>query len=183
MRKHMSLITLLALLLGLSATLWAQMNIAVRGAVKGQDGKPLAGAIVELFDSETGKKYDLKTNANGEYSSIGVAMGTYDYTLLKDGKPLDKLNKVPVRFGPEGEEMKPVNFDLSTRQPVMSEEQKKQREATQQQNEKIKTLNASLTQAKQMEAAGNWDEAVTVLQQASQVDPNQDIISTEAELF
>ena len=174
MKKHISLVTLLALLLGMCAVpVWAQGTGGVKGVVKEPGGKPMEGATVELVDPDTGRKYDLKTNAKGEFSSIGIAAGTYDVSLLKDGKLLDKFNKVPVAPG----EPRVVNFDLSQRQGAgVSEEQKKQAEVVQKHNEKVRSLNASLAQAKQLEAAGNFDEAVTVLQQATQVDPNQDLV-------
>jgi tetratricopeptide (TPR) repeat protein len=175
MKKHISFITLLALLLGMSTVpLWAQGTGAVKGVVKDPSGKPMEGATVEFVDPDTGKKADLKTNSKGEYSSIGIAPGTYDVSLLKDGKVVDKINKVPVA---PGQEPRVLNFDLSQRQGAgMSEEQKKQAEDVQRHNEKVKALNASLAQAKQLEAAGNYDEAVTVLQQATQVDPKQDLV-------
>src|SRR5271166_393774 len=174
MKKHISLVTLLALLLGMCVVpVWAQGTGGVKGVVKEPGGKPMEGATVELVDPDTGRKYDLKTNAKGEFSSIGIAAGTYDVSLLKDGKLLDKFNKVPVAPG----EPRVVNFDLSQRQGAgVSEEQKKQAEVVQKHNEKVRSLNASLAQAKQLEAAGNFDEAVTVLQQATQVDPNQDLV-------
>ena len=76
MKKHISLVTLLALLLGLSAApMWAQVTGTVKGVVKDHDGKPIEGATVELVSTDTGRKYDLKTNSKGEYSSIGIAHG------------------------------------------------------------------------------------------------------------
>ena len=51
---------------------------------------------VELVSTDTGRKYELKTNAKGEYQSIGIAPGTYDMSLMKDGKVLDKVSKVPI---------------------------------------------------------------------------------------
>ncbi len=174
MKKHIILVTLFALLLGLSAApMWAQQTGAVKGTVKDYDGKPLAGATVELVSTDTGKKYDLKTNSKGEYASLGIVGGTYHFTLLKDGAKTDTVSNVPVI---PGDDARVIDFDLSKKQPVMSEEQKKQRETAVKQSEKIKTLNASLAQAKDLEGKGNYDEAITVLQQASQVDPNQDLI-------
>ena len=55
------------------------------GTVKDQQGKPIAGAIVVLLNLANGRKYELKTNAKGEYSSIGVAIGTYKATLIQNG--------------------------------------------------------------------------------------------------
>src|SRR5271166_3674303 len=175
MKKYVSFITLLALLLGMSTVpLWAQGTGAVKGVVKDPTGKPMDGATVEFVDADTGKKIDLKTNSKGEYSSIGIPPGTYDVSLLKDGKALDKFTKVPVT---PGQEPRVLNFDFSQRQGAgMGEEQKKRAEVVQKQNEKVKALNASLAQAKQLEGEGKYDEAVTVLQQASQVDPTQDLV-------
>src|SRR5208337_4650338 len=77
MKKHVSLVALLALLLGMSAMpLWGQGTGAVKGVVKDPSGKPMEGATVEVADPETGRKYPLKTNAKGEYGSIGIALGT-----------------------------------------------------------------------------------------------------------
>jgi tetratricopeptide (TPR) repeat protein len=174
MKKHLCLVLLIALVLSLSAIpLWAQATGAVKGVVKDQTGKLVEGVTVELTSAETGKKYDLKTNSKGEYSSIGILAGTYDFTLMKDGKTIDQMTKVPVVAGGEP---RVVDFDFTKRQTGPTEEQKKQAEEVQKHNEKVKTLNAALTQAKQLEADKNWDEAINVLQQASQVDPKQDLV-------
>jgi tetratricopeptide (TPR) repeat protein len=202
MKRHISLVTLVALLLGLSAVqLWAQATGSVKGVVKDQNGKPVEGVTVELTSSDTGKKYDLKTNSKGEYSSIGVVIGTYDFTLMKDGKTVDQITKVPVVAGGEP---RVVDFDFTKRQVGPTEEQKKQVEEVQKHNEKVKTLNASLTQARQLEASATddisqakqlqangkadqaqakqadasakYEQAITVLQQATQVDPTQDLL-------
>lgn len=174
MRKHIYLIIFVALLLVLTTVpAWTQAG-GIKGTVKNYDGKPLEGATVELLSPENGRKVDLKTNARGEYSSIGIPGGTYDISVMKDGKVLDKVGGVPIV---PGDEARVINFDLTTKQaPGMSEEQKKQVEMVQKHNEKVKTLNASLTQARQLEASGNYDEAVNVLQQATQVDANQDLL-------
>jgi tetratricopeptide (TPR) repeat protein len=175
MKKHSKSVMLLALLFAMSAVpLWADLTGTVKGVVKDQSGKPMDGATIELVNTDTGRKYELKTNSKGEYQSIGIAPGTYDMTLVKDGKALDKVSKVPIA---PADEPRVVNFDLTGKQPAgMTEEQKKQVEAVKTHNEKVKTLNASLAQAKQLETTGNYDEAVTVLQQATQVDPNQDLV-------
>ena len=173
MKKHICLVLLVVFALSLSTIpLWAQATGAVKGVVKDPSGKPIEGATIELTSGESGKKYDLKTNSKGEYSSIGIVAGTYDFTLIKDGQPIDRVAKVPVS---PGEEARVVDFNLK-QAAGPTEEQKKQVEAAQKHNEKVKTLNASLTQAKSLETAGNWDEAINVLQQATQVDPNQDLV-------
>ena len=175
MKKLSTFAIFLALLFAMSTVpLWGQPTGIVQGVVKDPTGKLMDGATVELVNVETGRRLELKTNARGEYRSIGIPPGTYDISLLKDGKVLDKVIKVSIV---PADEPRVVNFDLSAKQaPGMTEEQKKQMEAIKTHNEKVKTLNASLAQAKQLEAAGNYDEAVTVLQQATEVDPNQDLV-------
>jgi len=177
MNKHKKLVTLLALLFALSAVpLWGQFTARVKGTVKDSSGKPMDGATVELVNVENGKKFDLKTDSKGEYQSIGISPGTYDMSLMKDGQVLDKHSKVPL-FNAQDPQI--VDFDLSTKAAAgtgMTEEQKKQVDAVKAKNETVKTLNAAIANAKTLEAAGNYDEAVTVMQQASQLDPNQDLV-------
>ncbi len=61
-------------------------------------------------------------------------------------------------------------------QNTLTEEQKQKIAAAQKEAVKVKGLNASLQQAKELEGAGNYDQAITILQQATQVDPKQDLI-------
>ena len=203
MKTRNKLVILLALLFAVSAVpSWGEPMGAVKGMVKDPSGKPMDGATVELVNLDTGRKYELKTNAKGEYQSIAITPGTYDISLMKDGKVLDKVTKVPIV---PADEPRVVNFDFTGKQAAgMTEEQKKQMEVVKTHNEKVKTLNASLAQAKQLEtaaaddmaqanqleaagkrdqaeakkteASANYEQAVTVLQQATQVDPNQDLI-------
>lgn len=202
MKTRSKLVILLALWFAMGAVqLWGQPTGTVKGFAKDSSGKPMEGATVQLVDVDNGRKFDLKTNSKGEYQSIAITAGTYDITLIKDGKVLDKVSKVPIM---PGDEPRVVNFDFTGKQAGVTEEQKKQMEAAKTQNEKIKSLNASLAQAKQLEATAkddetkagqlkaagkqddaqakqleadkSWNEAITVLQQATQVDPNQDVI-------
>lgn len=173
MKKYINLAAMLFLLSMCAAPLWAQAEGAVKGVCTDRDGKPIAGATVLMYDASTGRKYQVKTNAKGEYNSIGIYAGTYKFTLLQNGNPIDEHNNVPIYAGQE----QVVPFDLAKDiGGGMSEEQRKKAEEAQKQNEKIKGLNSTLAQAKELEAAGNYDQAVTILQQATQVDPNQDLV-------
>ncbi len=177
MKKHISLVILLTFLIAIcAAPVWAQFTATVRGVAKDESGKPIDGATVELLNADNGRKLDLKTNSKGEYSSIGVGPGTYKFSLIKDGKVIDLFNQVPVAPGDD----RVIDFDLAKDRPQttpsISEEQKKKIEEAQKQNEKIKGLNAQLAQAKQLETAGNYDQAITILQPAAQAEPNQDVL-------
>ncbi len=174
MKKHIHIAALVVLAVACAAPAWAQLSGSIKGSAKDQNGKPIVGATVQIVDPEAGRKYELKTDAKGEYASIGIEHGTYNATLLENGTPVDRINNIPVHPG----DTKVVNFDLAKdlAQGEATAEQKKKAEEVEKHNAKIKGLNATLAQARELEGAGNYDQAVTLLQQATQVDPNQDLI-------
>ena len=176
MKKCLSLLIVLVLALASVASLSAQQILtgSARGNCKDDSGKPIDGATVEMLNTDNGRKMVVKTNSKGEYLSMGLSAGTYKFTLMKDGKVLDEFNNVPIQVGAE----QVVNFDIAKDrlQPGVSEEEKKKIEAAQQQNAKIKDLNARLQQVQVLEKAGNYDQAVTLLQEATQMAPQQDLL-------
>jgi hypothetical protein len=91
--------------------------------------------------------------------------------LIVNGNPVDEKSSIGVGAGQE----QVVDWNEGGGNAV-SEEQKQKAAAQQKEANKIKGLNASLQQAKELEGAGNYDQAITVLQQATQVDPNQDLV-------
>ncbi len=170
MKKYLKIIAMFFAIAVCAAPLWAQFEGTIRGVAKDASGNPIVGATVQLYDAESGRKYELKTNAKGEYHSIAVYQGTYKVTLLQNGTAVDEKTNVPIVPGQE----QVVDFKPS--QAAASPEQQAKIAAQQKQNEKIKGLNASLQQAKELEGAGNYDQAITVLTQATQTDPSQDLI-------
>jgi len=173
MKKYIYSAALLFVISMCVAPAWAQLDGVIKGTVKGQDGKPLVGAVIQIYEPSTGRKYSAKTNPKGEYLMNTVYAGTYKATLLVNGNPVDEKNNVGLGAGQE----QVVDWDLAKDLGGgMTEEQRKQIEAAQKQNKKIEGLNASLKQAKELEGAGNYDQAITILQQSTQVDPNQDLV-------
>jgi tetratricopeptide (TPR) repeat protein len=173
----MLLIALLAMALITPAT-WAQMS-TVKGIAKDDQGKPIVGASVGLVSKETGRKYEFKTDKSGHYFSIGVASGSYDFTLSQNGQVLTKLTGVPVKMGEDNV----IDFDMAKEKTVqqqqMTPEQKAQMEQAQkaqQENVKIKGLNEKLAAAKAASDAGNFDQAVQILTEATQADPTRDLL-------
>lgn len=167
MKKYLNFPVMLLLLVMSSAPVWAQITGTVTGVARDKDGKPIVGATVELYNAQNGKKYELKTNDKGAYYSVGIDLGTYRATLVQNGNEIDSHGNVVVTATGERE----VDFDLAKDAATTTGAG-----AAQQQNAKIKNLNATLKQAKELEGAGNYDQAVTILQQATQVDPNQDLV-------
>jgi tetratricopeptide (TPR) repeat protein len=179
MKKRVFLVILLTFLTVIFAVpTWAQFTGTVKGVAKDESGKPIEGATVELLGVENGRKVNLKTNAKGEYFSIGVAPGTYKFSLIKDGQVIDFFDKVPVQAGAERE----INFDLAkerkqaAQQAGITPEQQQKIAEAQKQNETIKGLNAQLVQARDLQKAGNYDQAIAILQPATQENPNQDLL-------
>ena len=172
MKKNISLTALLALLLGLCAVPgWAQGSGTLKGVAKDQAGKPISDAVVEFTNTESGRKITLKTDKKGEYLSVGVPAGNYNGTLTKDGKVIDSLNKIPV-----GSDERIVNFDLAKDIAPVSEEQRQKVEKQKAEAEKIKGLNATLGQVRDLEKAGNYDQAITILKPLADANPTQDLL-------
>jgi len=69
----------------LSAISALAQTATIKGTVKDANGG-MPGLAVQLKDSETGRKYNLKTDKKGEFFSIGVSPGKYDVSVSKDGK-------------------------------------------------------------------------------------------------
>jgi len=182
MKKHFILPLLLVLVVALSAPLaFSQTTGTVKGVCKDVDGKPIAGAIVEWTGVETGHKYTLKTDKNGNYFSLGVMPGKYNVKLSKDGKELWHLNNVPV-----GVDETTQDLDLKKEQaaasqaPGMSAEQKKavaeQQEKAQKEQNTVKALNDKLTEASAAVDAGDLDKAIATLNAANEIDASRDLI-------
>jgi tetratricopeptide (TPR) repeat protein len=173
------LLAVLASAFCLPQQLFAQGTTTVKGTCKDLDGKPYAGAVVEFTGIETGRKYSLKTNNKGEYFSLGVATGTYDIVLKVDGKDIFRLNRVPA-----GSDENIIDIDLKKEQASgarqMSEEDKKklaEQEAKQNKDRvDVKSLNDKLAGARAAILAGNFDQAVTTMTEATQIDPARDLI-------
>ncbi|MCW3102070.1 MAG: hypothetical protein JWO09_510 [Bacteroidetes bacterium] len=72
------------LLIAFNATLLAQFNYKVEGIVK-EDGKPLAGAVVSIFDFENVKVKDIVTTAAGTWSYSLKPDEEYNIFITKPG--------------------------------------------------------------------------------------------------
>jgi tetratricopeptide (TPR) repeat protein len=182
MKKHFIVPLLLALVVGLCAPpVFAQAMGSVKGVAKDVEGKPITGAEVEWYGTETGRKYTLKTNNRGEYFSLGIAPGKYNVKLSKDGKEVFHFSGVTVNV----DEMV-LDFDLKKEQSAsaqasgMTAEQAKQIQEQQAQAAKetntVKALNEKLTAAKTASDAGDFDTAIASLNEANQMDSTRDLI-------
>jgi len=160
---------------------FAQATGSVKGVCKDAQGTPIAGANLEWLNTDNGRKYNLKTNKKGEYFSLGIEPGKYKVTLTQDGKQLDQVAGFPV-----GMDESTLDFDLKKSQ-VEAAQQKgispEQLKAMQEQQAKlaketntVKALNEKLAIANQAIQGGDYDTAITTLNEATQTDPTRDLL-------
>jgi tetratricopeptide (TPR) repeat protein len=167
----------LALLLALMALPVVAQVTGVKGVCKDQDGKFITDGVVELTNTDTGRKLTTKTDKNGEFRTIGLTPGNYDAVLTRNGKTVDAVSKIPIGVG----DMREVNFDLKKDLAAKGaagpseEELKKQQEVTKS-NEKIKGVNAKLAEVRDLEKAGNYDQAISMMQELTTSDPSKDLL-------
>lgn len=182
-RSRKWMVGLAVLAAGLVTLAWSQVSTAVKGKVKDEHGVVMVGAIVEYHSQDTGRKYTLETNKNGEYYSIGISSGIYKATLYRNkddhkaGKPLFFFNNIQVTIS---REVNDLDFDLAKERATsgtqMTAEQKRQQEDAQKENTKIKGLNEMLAQAAAASEAQNFDQAAQILTTATQADPTQHLL-------
>ena len=200
--KSFVAVMITAIAIALSSSAYAQSFAKISVKATDEKGQVISGAKVDLSDSETGARYSFKTDKKGEYFSIGIRPGKYKVVLSKDGKELFHFDNFPIRLTPDGSAVV-LDFDLqkeksgaasatprlqvggkgAPQRTQMTEEQKKELERINKENEKvakendqIKGLNQLLAQARTAEQAGNLDQAITLLNQATQAAPNRDLL-------
>src|SRR5580704_13140152 len=74
-----------------SAFCFAQ-SVAIQGDVKGEDGKPLAGAVVRIERTDIKQSLNTKADKKGHYLYAGLGMnGTFNVTIEVAGKVVDAV--------------------------------------------------------------------------------------------
>jgi tetratricopeptide (TPR) repeat protein len=188
MKKHFAILFSAVLALGLCGPpVFAQASGSVKGVCKDAQGNPIVDAVVVFANQDNGQKYTLKTNKKGEYFSLGVSPGKYNVTLykgqddLKAGKEADHVNAFQVQL-----DENTLDFDMKKEQENQAKGQgltPEQLKQIQEQKEKqtkevntVKTLNDKLNAAKTAADGGDYDTAIAALNDATQIDPNRDLI-------
>jgi len=167
---------------------------SLEGNVKGEDGKPLQGAVIKIDRTDIKGHYQVKTDKKGHYLHAGLpSTGTYDITVAVNGQDKDGVKGVRLR----GADMPPVDFDLSktaaaaaagqaqaqaaqdtTRglsaaEKAEREKQLKEREEAMKKNKELNdAFNAGIAAA----GAKQWDQAIQSFTKASELDPKQHVV-------
>ena len=194
--KFRTLARLGAGLMVLAFTSLAQVT-SIQGDVKGADGQPLAKAQIIIERTDIKGHYPVKTDKKGHYIYTGLPIGTYNITLMVDGKEADSVKGVKTHPGDPIQEdfnLKESKADQSSKQAEyqkaletgqmskdlerqLSPEQKDQLKKDMEKREASMKKNAALNQAYNdgINAlnAKQYDQAIENLKKASDLDPSQ----------
>jgi len=126
-------------------------------------------------------QYTFPIEQSGDYKGTGIAPGNYIVFVFQDDKSLDYNESAVFANGDD----KLVNFDMSRPdylakmspedRKVLEEYKKKNAEVVAS-NAKVANLNALLTQARADNKSGNYDAAITAMQQATTAKPDEGIL-------
>jgi tetratricopeptide (TPR) repeat protein len=179
---------LVVLAMALPTRSLAQGNASIHGHVNNAAGMALNKGEVRLTTDRASsdpkdRKYQYKfpIDANGDYKGSGIAPGNYVVIVFQDEKSLDFNESVVFANGDD----KLVNFDMSRPEYLakMSPEERKALEEYKKKNAeivagnaKIQNLNGLLIQARADNKAGDYDKAMTEMQQATAMKPDEGIL-------
>ncbi len=165
----------------------------MEGNVKGEDGKPVQGAVIKIVRTDIKGNYQVKTDKKGHFLYAGLPLGMYDVSVEIGGAVKDSFKGIRLRSS----DMPPIDFDLSktaaaaaagqaqaqaaqdttrgmtAQQKAELEKQMKEREEAMKKNKELNdAFNAGMTasQAKQ------WDQAIASFNKASELDPKQHVV-------
>ncbi len=160
---------------------------SIHGHVNNPAGQPMSKGEVRLSTDRTSDAKDRKyqftfpLDQNGDYKGTGIPPANYVAFVFQDDKSLDFIESVVFGAG----EDKLVNFDMSRAEYInkMTPDERKQLEEYKKKNAeivannaKIQNLNGLLTQARADNKAGNFDAAITAMQQATAAKPDEGIL-------
>jgi len=161
----------------------------VQGIVKGPDGAPIAGAVIDFEGLEMKNKIQAKSDKKGHYVT-SMKPTAYAVTVTVDGVVRQKL----PRYDAVGGNGDPLDFNLKaapapgqaapmTAAPAGapsggkdSKEDEKAKAAREAQLAKNKELNDTFGAGKTAMDNKQWDEAITQLTKASELGPTQQAV-------
>jgi len=197
MKKLQRLAGLVALLALFAMAATAQ-TAALEGVVKGEDGKPLKGAVVILDRKDIKGTYKPNpTDKKGRWFHAGLPLGTYDVTCIVDGKTIETFRNVKTRLGDPlevepfdlskmaarrkameqavatGKVTEELSREMSKEEKAAFEKSAKERAAS---DSKKKELNDAFNTGMEALKAKNYAVAIEAFDKAAVVDPKQDAI-------
>ena len=168
-----------------AAACWAQSTTAIEGVVKGDDGKPLKGAQIQIERKDIKGNYKVKTDKKGHYFYGGLPKGMYKVSVEVGSQQRDARDNVPTNFTNAVD----VDFDLSKGQAAADAKDAERTMSASEKQEyekKLKDKTAQLTKNKELNDAFNagveaqtnkqWDAAIQSFEKAAAIDATQHVI-------
>jgi tetratricopeptide (TPR) repeat protein len=180
-------------LLLISASLAFAQVTTIEGDVKGPDGQLYKGAVIKLVRTDIKGNYQVKSDKKGHWFYTGLPLGTYNISCEIDGKVVDSVNGVHSKYGDTttidfdaskaaaqtqamakaaetGQLTKEQERGMTAEQKAALEKQAKDRSEAMKKNKELNdAFNAGMTAMD----AKQYDQAVTNLTHASELDPTQ----------
>ena len=165
----------------------AQATGSVHGHVQNAAGQPVTHGDVKLTTDKSGDAktrkypYSFPLDQGGNFKGTGIAPGNYLAVVYADDKSLDFIESLEVKADQDAV----ADFDMTRAAYIekMTPEEKKTLEEYKKKNAeavagnaKIANLNTTLTQARADTKAGNYDAAITSMQQATTQKPDEPIL-------
>lgn len=165
-------------------TAYGQLGF-ISGDILDEAGSPVADASVRIEGIDNPRKLRLKSDKKGKYLHAGVPIqGTYRVIVEKDGFTTEFVQGVRPGFTRD-DERGIVNFTLKAGRSgalnfEMTDEQRaelaRQQEEAKKQAEAMEAVRAIFNEGVTAYNAGNYAQAATAFEQASQADPSQAVI-------
>lgn len=186
MRTKLTLWLAVVMLVLVPALAGAQEPTAkIHGHAQDPADLPIHDAQVILSTDGKTPLYTFTTDANGDYKGDGVKPGTYVVTLYSTpGQAVDRFQGVKLTAGVDTQQ----DFDL-TRPEYMNSLTPEQRKAFEdakaknaeilKQNKDVGKLNDLLKQARAANQAKQYDQAATLMQQATALKPDAAVLWLE----
>jgi Tfp pilus assembly protein PilF len=165
----------------LAAGVWLS---AITGTCTDEDGRPLAGAVLQFTDPANGKRFEVTTSSDGHFTYIAVAPSQYRLDVLRTKHQTVSFPELYLEWS-----SRPllVEIDLRshsakvTRQVLVAESfgtelpatgvpvpDKGDMDAARAINEKIAATQAYI-------AKRDWDSALSAAKSATEIDPKRDL--------
>jgi tetratricopeptide (TPR) repeat protein len=172
----------------LPAGLLAQApGATIHGHVQNPAGQAVASGEVRLSTDRSSPekdrkyKYTFPVDANGNYKGDGVAPDDYVLFYYQDGKSVDFLDHIVVKAGEDktaDDDMTRPEFlkNLTPEERKNIEEFKKKNAATVNANKQVANLNTMLASARADQKAGNYDNAVKTMTEATAAKPDEGLL-------
>ena len=189
--RILSTTALLAAALSPASLLFAQAppTGSIHGHVQNAAGLPEPGDVKLSQDRSGDDKsrkylYSFPADPNGDFKGAGIAPGKYVLFFITKGVAQDYIDNVEIKAGQDtlqNDDMTRKDFldAMTPEQKKQIEEFKKQNAATVAANKTVGNMNALLTQARDNEKAGKYDDAIAEMQQATTQGPTEAILWLE----